>query len=370
MVSDLDYSFYRNKRVLVTGATGFKGSWLCATLCRLGADVSGYAQPPARESMFTICGIDKLVSCRYGDINDFDLLYDIFRAAKPEIVIHLAAQPTIREGYANPAYTYETNVIGTVNILECMRMTDSVRSFLNVTTDGAFNRFDWPDLYAEKLTIDNYDPYAVSMSCSELVTKSYTRSYFRNGEPAVSTARNGYVVGGGDFYGDRTMPEFIRAIKKGRPMQVKNPYAINPYQYVLDTLNAYLLIAESQYEDAGAAGLYNIGPAESDYLSAGAFADMLCAHWGEGAAWSVKNGAALNGKNGAARQEKSDVLIDCSKIMDELNWSPLYNIDETVKHTVEWYKAYLSGDGVNEVISRQIDDFVNRMKWSLVSSYH
>ena len=269
----LDLSFYNGKKVLVTGHTGFKGTWLCNILLLAGADVTGYSlEPPTDPSMFEITGLGKRMNSVIGDIRDFDCLKKVFDEVRPEIVLHLAAQPIVLESYNNPKYTYETNVMGTVNILECIRTSDSVKSFLNVTTDKVYKNDETIWGFRENEPLDGFDPYSNSKSCSELVTHSYKSSFFADNHVKISTARAGNVIGGGDFAANRIIPDCVRAAMKGEDIKVRNPNSIRPYQHVLEPLYVYLMIAAEQYDNANAADWYNVGPNESDCLTTGELA--------------------------------------------------------------------------------------------------
>ena len=269
-------NFYKGKRVFVTGHTGFKGSWLCKILANAGAQVTGYSlNPPTNPNLFEIANIEGDIKSVIGDIRDFDLLKKTFDEAQPEIVLHLAAQPIVRDSYKMPAYTYETNVMGTVNILECVRQSDCVKSFLNVTTDKVYENKEWAWGYRENEPLDGYDPYSNSKSCSELVTHSYIRSFFADSDTAVSTARAGNVIGGGDFANDRIIPDCVRALEKGEDIIVRNPHSTRPYQHVLEPLFAYLMIAKAQYEDIKFADYYNVGPDECDCVTTGELVDLF-----------------------------------------------------------------------------------------------
>ena len=255
--------FYRGRRILVTGHTGFKGSWLCRILTLAGAKVTGFSlQPPTEPSMFQILGLEDTMDSVIGDIRDFSAMKKVFDRVQPELVIHLAAQPIVRDSYRDPVYTYETNVMGTVHLLECARQTPSVKSLLNVTTDKVYENREWEYGYRECDPLDGYDPYSNSKSCSELVTHSYQKSFFQDGRCAISTARAGNVIGGGDFANDRIIPDCVRAMAVGKTIGVRNPYSTRPYQHVLEPLFAYLEILERQYEDGAYAGYYNVGPDE------------------------------------------------------------------------------------------------------------
>ena len=278
--------FYGNKKVLITGHTGFKGSWLTRILTLSGAEVTGYSlTPPTDPSLFEIAGLEDTIKSEVGDIRDLEHLSRVFEETRPEIVFHLAAQPIVRESYQEPVYTYETNVMGTVNVLECVRRTESVRSFLNVTTDKVYENREWEYGYRECDNLDGYDPYSNSKSCSELVTHSYKKSFFEDGRCAISTARAGNVIGGGDFAADRIIPDCVRAAAAGKTIIVRNPYSTRPYQHVMEPLAVYLAIAMKQYEDRTFEGYYNVGPDDKDCVTTGTLADLFCAAWGQGQTW-------------------------------------------------------------------------------------
>ena len=269
--------FYRDKRVLVTGHTGFKGAWLCRILALAGARVTGYSlEPPTDPSLFEIAGLEDRMDSVIGDIRNLKGLRDVFERVRPEVVFHLAAQPIVRDSYKDPVYTYETNVMGTVNVMECVRLTDSVRSFLNVTTDKVYENREWEYGYRECDPLDGYDPYSNSKSCSELVTHSYQKSFFSDGRCAVSTSRAGNVIGGGDFANDRIIPDCIRAAATGKDIIVRNPHSTRPYQLVLEPLAVYLTIAMRQHEDGRYQGYYNVGPDDKDCVTTGRLVDMFC----------------------------------------------------------------------------------------------
>ena len=245
----MNLSFYKNKSVLVTGHNGFKGTWLCKMLINASAKVTGYAlNPPTNPSLFELCGLASHMSSISGDVRELEKLKSVFDDAKPEIVIHMAAQPIVRDSYKDPVYTYDVNVMGTVNVLECVRMSDSVKSFVNVTTDKVYRNKEWMWGYREDEELNGYDPYSNSKSCSELVTDSFKNSFFKERDIAITTVRAGNVIGGGDFANDRIIPDCIRAAQDNRDIIVRNPYSTRPYQHVLEPLAAYLLIAQAQYE--------------------------------------------------------------------------------------------------------------------------
>lgn len=343
--------FYRGKRVLVTGHTGFKGAWLCHMLTMAGAEVTGFAlEPPTEPSIFKLSGIEKDINSVIGDIRDFDALKRVFDETKPEIVFHLAAQPIVRDSYREPRYTYETNVMGTVNVLECVRLSDTVRSFLNVTTDKVYKNNEWEWGYRENEPLDGFDPYSNSKSCSELVTHSYKNSFFADGRIAVSTARAGNVIGGGDFANDRIIPDCIRAVERGSEIIVRNPYSTRPFQHVLEPLWAYMMIASAQYKDIKYAGWYNVGPDECDCVCTGDLVQLFCDKWG-GASW--KNESEKN-----APHEANFLKLDCSKIKSVFGWKPKWHIEEAIEKTVEWTRVYFSGGNIGEITKKQINDFL------------
>lgn len=350
---NFDLSFYKGKRVFITGHTGFKGSWLCEILLKAGAEVTGYSlEPPTEPSLFKIADIGSKINSVIGDIRDYESLKSAFDKAKPEIVLHLAAQPLVRESYKNPAYTYETNVMGTVNILECVRNSESVKSVLNVTTDKVYLNREWEWGYRENEELDGFDPYSNSKSCSELVTHSYKRSFFDNTDIAVSTARAGNVIGGGDFADNRIIPDCVRAALKKEPIVVRNPYSTRPYQHVLEPLFAYLMIAQKQYEDKNYQGYYNVGPDDCDCFQTGALVDLFVKSWGEGMSWVEKYDGGPH--------EANFLKLDCSKLKNTFGWAPVWNLDTAIEKTVEWSKCNFSGGDIEKCMMKQIEEFYNK----------
>ncbi len=348
MVTTLE--FYKGKKVLVTGHTGFKGAWLCKILVQAGAEVTGYSlNSPIKPSLFELSGIGKRLNSIIGDIRDLKRLMEVLGKYKPEIVFHLAAQPIVRDSYKDPVLTYETNVMGTVNILECIRKNECVKSFLNVTTDKVYKNNEWEWGYRENEQLDGFDPYSNSKSCSELVTHSYKNSFFAEGKTAVSTARAGNVIGGGDFASDRIIPDCIRAAERKQPISIRNPYSIRPYQYVLEAIGAYILIAQKQYEDMKYSGYYNVGPNEDDCIKTIDLVKLFCKKWGEGMSWQDK---FIEGPH-----EASFLKLDCSKIKTVFGWKPTWNVETAIENTVEWAKCYLKKDDINECMNRQIIEF-------------
>ena len=345
-------SFWNGKKVFVTGHTGFKGSWLCCALLKFGARVTGYSLPPPTEpSLYNIIGLSPKIDEEIGDIRDYKKLETAFRTAAPDIVFHLAAQPIVRESYAAPRYTYETNVMGTVNILECLRNTEGVRSFLNVTTDKVYKNNEWHWGYREIDPLDGYDPYSNSKSCSELVTHSYRSSFFSAAPIAISTARAGNVIGGGDFAKDRIIPDCIRAAINKEPIIVRNPHSTRPYQHVLEPITAYMAIAEKQYKDKNLADYYNVGPDDTDCVTTGDLTQIFCDVWGEGMTWENRYSGGPH--------EANFLKLDCSKIKSQISWKPKWHIKTAIEKTCEWTKAWINNDNVFKTMNDQIDKYLS-----------
>ncbi|HBW35508.1 CDP-glucose 4,6-dehydratase [Desulfosporosinus sp. BICA1-9] len=345
--------FFKGKKIFVTGHTGFKGAWLCKILINASAEVTGYAlNPPTNPSLFEISGIEKEMNSIIGDIRDFESLEKAFNYGQPEIVIHLAAQPLVRESYKDPRYTYETNVMGTVNILECVRKSNCVKSVLNVTTDKVYHNNEWEWGYRENEPLDGYDPYSNSKSCSELVTHSYKNSFFADGKIAISTARAGNVIGGGDFAKDRIIPDCVRAVENKTDLIVRNPHSTRPYQHVLEPLYVYLMIVQKQYEEGKYAGYYNVGPDECDCVTTGDLTDLFCKAWGDGLTW-------VNNYDGGPH-EANFLKLDCSKLKSVFAWRAKWHIREAIEKTVEWTKVYFDNGSVSEIMDKQIEEFLNK----------
>ena len=346
-----ELNWWRNKKVLITGHTGFKGSWLCKILCDAGADVTGYSLEPETEpALFNLLNLEKTVHSEIGDIRDLSNMEQVFGKTRPEIVLHLAAQPIVRTSYAEPVYTYETNVMGTVNICECVRNFESVKSFLNVTTDKVYENKEWAWGYRENEALDGYDPYSNSKSCSELVTHSYINSFFKEQHKAVSTARAGNVIGGGDFAPDRIIPDCVRAAFAGKPIVIRNPHSIRPYQHVLEPLAAYLMIARAQYENGEMSGFYNVGPNESDCITTGELVSAFRDAWGEEMRVDIRSDGGPH--------EANYLRLDCSLLKQKFHWKPRWNVYEAVKRTVEWTKGYRKdAKSVSVIMEQQIADF-------------
>ena len=347
----MDLSFYKGKRVLVTGHTGFKGAWMCRVLVDAGAILTGYSlEAPTQPNLFALAGVEDNMTSIIGDVRDLAHLMEVFDQAQPELVLHLAAQPIVRTSYEQPVYTYETNVMGTVNILECVRTHPCVKSFLNVTTDKVYENKEWAWGYRENEPLDGYDPYSNSKSCSELVTHSYKSSFFQDGRTAISTARVGNVIGGGDFARDRIIPDCVRAAADKQPIIVRNPYSTRPYQHVLEPVMAYLMIAQKQYEDPSFAGWYNVGPDDCDCVTTGELTTLFCQAWGDGMTWENRSEAN-------APHEANFLKLDCSKIKTTFGWKPRWHMQEAIQKTVEWSKVWMDGGDVPAVMRKQIREF-------------
>jgi len=355
--------FYRGKRVLITGHTGFKGTWMCEVLRILGADVYGYAlDPPTEPSLFSLCDMSNKIGSFKGDIRDLERLKNLFFKVQPDIVIHMAAQPLVREAYKSPVYTYDVNVMGTVNVLECVRITDSVKSFVNVTTDKVYRNFEWDRGYKEDDILNGFDPYSNSKSCSELVTSSYKNSFFggesgimKNGRKvAISTCRAGNVLGGGDFATDRIIPDCIRAVQKREQIIVRNPFSVRPYQHVLEPIVSYLTVAAEQYIDVAKADSYNIGPDEGDCVTTARLVDLFCQKWNESAKTSGLAEASWISKSDNGPHEATFLKLDNSKIKNELNIHNKWHIDTEMDKIIEWTVAYLTGGDTLKIMDEQI----------------
>ena len=347
--SSNNLSFWNGKRVLVTGHTGFKGAWLCKILELSGAYVIGYAlESPTYPNLFSLCKPE--VHSIYGDIRDFDKLHAIFEMTRPEIVIHMAAQSLVLDSYKIPHHTYDVNIMGVVNVLECIRKSSSVKSLLSVTTDKVYLNKERSGGYSEDEELNGHDPYSNSKSCSELVTSSYNVSFLKQVGILVSTIRSGNVIGGGDFSANRLVPDCARALAKGELIKIRNPHAVRPFLHVLDTLFAYLKAVQKQYENPAFSGSYNIGPDEDKCATCREIADYFCEAWGNGAGWEH---TPLNNPH-----ESGILKLDCSKAKQMLGWKIKWDIEKTVSETAKWYQAYFQNEDANLVMTEQIKEFL------------
>lgn len=346
--------FYKSRKVLVTGHTGFKGSWLSFILQSMGADLVGYAlDPPHEPSLFQLAHIEDSMTSIIGDIRDYDRLSAVVEEHEPEIVFHLAAQPLVLDGYEYPRETFDINVMGTVNLLEAIRRTGCARSLVNVTTDKVYLNTDSPDkAFQEDDPLDGFDPYSNSKSCSELVTHSYAKSFLGDMGCAVSTARAGNVIGGGDFADNRIIPDCVRALESGQPLKVRNALSTRPYQHVLEPLYAYLLMAQRQYEDPALAASYNVGPDDCDCVNTGDLVALFAKYAGSGFDW-------VDATDPDAPHEAAFLKLDSTKMKQAFDWSPHWHIGDAVEKTVEWTLAYLHNENVRDVMESQISKYLN-----------
>ena len=348
MQAMFDLEFYRGRRVLVTGHTGFKGAWLCRILQLLGAEVWGYAkEPPTDPALYTLARIGENMHAFTGDIGDFDALCDTVRAARPEVIFHLAAQPIVREGYRDPRGTFAANLMGTVNVLEAARACDTLRSVLIVTTDKVYKNSEKAGALRENDALGGADPYSASKACAELAVQSYRALL---GAVPLSTARAGNVIGGGDFAPDRILPDCVRAFLTGTPVQLRNPSAVRPYQHVLEPLLAYLMIAARQYGDRALMGCYNIGPDEADCVTTRELAQLFAKH---------VQGLGLGVQPEAGPREAAELRLDCSKLKNTFGWHAKWDVSTAVAQVAEWTRAYMAGEDVRRVMDAQIAQFIN-----------
>ena len=349
----MDLSFYKNKTVLITGHTGFKGSWLAKILLMNGAKVIGYSlEPTTNPNLFSFLGLEKEIISFIGDIRDLEKLNSVFDEYQPEIVFHLAAQPIVRESYEKPVYTYDVNVMGTVNVCECIRRHSCVKSFLNVTTDKVYENDDIPNHpFQEDEKLDGYDPYSNSKSCSEIVTHSYYKSFLKEQNVAVSTARAGNVIGGGDFSKDRIIPDAARALKSNVCLNIRNPGSTRPYQYVLEPLSCYLLIVKEQYFNHNLCGAYNIGPDSCDFLTTEKLVSLFAKNFNGKLKYAIKQSDGPH--------EASFLSLDNNKLKKTFGWTPKVHIDNALKMTAVWYDVWRKNGNLIEITKKQIEDYFN-----------
>lgn len=352
----IQQEFWKDKNVFLTGHTGFKGSWLCMWLEFLGAKVTGYAlSPPSKPSLFELCKIDELVTSIISDIRDGESLRQAVLSAQPEIVIHMAAQPLVRESYRDPVATYATNVMGTVNLFEAVRSCSSVRSIVNVTTDKCYENKEWFWGYRENETMGGYDPYSNSKACSELITASYRNSFFNrrtynDHKVALASARAGNVIGGGDWSADRLLPDCIKALLKGEEILIRNPLAIRPWQHVLEPLSGYLVLAQKLYEEGPSYGEgWNFGPEDNDAKSVEWIVHKMCDKWDSTASYKLDNGEHPH--------EAGYLKLDCSKAKSKLGWHPKWSLEHAIEKIIEWTKAYEAGKNLRMICLDQIKEY-------------
>lgn len=350
--------FWSNKRVLVTGHTGFKGSWLCHWLNHMGAEVSGLALPPeTTPDLFSLSKLEDHLSSYIADIRKFDEIVNVMNKVQPEIVIHMAAQALVRESYSSPRETYETNVMGTVNVLDAIRQTPSVKTIVNITTDKCYENKEWLWAYRENEPMGGYDPYSSSKACAELVTSAYRQSFFQTkakGIPSVGIAsvRAGNVIGGGDWADDRLIPDCVRALMADKPVLIRNKNAIRPWQHVLEPLAGYLILAEKLWTDPEAYSEgWNFGPSEEDAKPVDWVVEKALLSWGDNKGCAVQPGEHPH--------EANYLKLDSSKARVRLGWSPKLNISEAIEYTINWYSRYHAGDNIQSIIHDQINNYEN-----------
>jgi CDP-glucose 4,6-dehydratase len=356
-LAKVDPAFWWHKKIFLTGHSGFKGGWLSLWLASMGAKVTGYALPPnTKSNLFNTIGINSLIEySQFADIRDLDFLHKAIANANPDIVIHMAAQPLVRYSYDNPVETYATNVMGTVNVLEAIRATPSVRSVVIVTTDKCYENHEQDAAYCEEDGLGGFDPYSSSKGCAELVTAAYRRSFFSNPQKshaAIASARAGNVIGGGDWSADRLIPDAIHAFEAGKPLMIRNPSATRPWQHVLEPLSGYLVLAQELFAKGDEfASAWNFGPHESDARSVGEVINLLIKNW---------NGSATWAKEEAEQPHEAHILkLDCTKARQRLNWAPKWNLEVALEKTVEWQKALEANVNMREFTLTQINQYIN-----------
>lgn len=344
-------AFWQGKRVLLTGHTGFKGSWLSLWLQSMGATLRGFSlAPPTEPALFDVARVAEGMEHRIADIRDFAAVKAEFAAFKPEIVIHMAAQPLVRLSYRQPIETYATNVMGTVHVLEAARHTESVKAIVNITTDKCYENREWVWGYREDEPMGGYDPYSNSKGCAELVSSAYRKSFFKDAGIAMATARAGNVIGGGDWAQDRLLPDILRALQERQPVLIRNPHAIRPWQHVLEPLSGYLLLAERLYMQGlvDAEG-WNFGPRDEDARPVQWIVEHLCESWGDGAAWTLQPGDHPH--------EAGFLKLDISKAHQRLQWAPRWSLETALKRITDWHQAWLSGQDMCAVCLNQISQY-------------
>jgi CDP-glucose 4,6-dehydratase len=353
---EVSAEFWRGKKVFMTGHTGFKGSWLSLWLQQMGAQVTGFAlQPPTNPSLFEVANVAQGMTSIIGDIRDAEALSKAMRDAAPDIVIHMAAQPLVRYSYVNPVETYSTNVMGTVHLLEAVRQTPSVRAVVNVTSDKCYDNKEWVWGYRENEPMGGFDPYSNSKGCAELVASAYRNSFFNPAKynehkVALASVRAGNVIGGGDWAADRLIPDILRAISDNKPVVIRSPHAIRPWQHVLEPLSGYLLLAQNLYEEGVAhAEGWNFGPNDEDAKPVQWIVERLTEQWGDGASWQLDGGDHPH--------EAHYLKLDCSKAKMRLHWQPRWHLAHTLEMIVAWQRAWLAKQDMRSFTLKQIEQY-------------
>lgn len=353
--------FWRGKRVFLTGHTGFKGGWLSLWLRTMGAEVHGYAlQPPSTPSLFEQARVAEGMTSTIGDIRDLTALRSCMHAFKPDIVLHMAAQPLVRLSYAEPVETYATNVMGTVHVLESARTAGTVRTVVNVTTDKCYENQEWVWGYRESEPMGGYDPYSNSKGCSELVTSAYRRSFFNKAGIGLASGRAGNVIGGGDWAQDRLVPDILRAFERKEPVVIRNPHSTRPWQHVLEPISGYLVLAERLYADGQAvAEGWNFGPRDEDAKPVQWIVERMVKEWGDGASWQLDGGDHPH--------EAGYLKLDISKAKHRLGWEPCWTLSEALARIMQWHKAWLAKEDVQKVCLEQIAQYMQSMNKETLS---
>ncbi len=352
----VDPLFWKDKKVFLTGHTGFKGGWLSLWLASMGAKVTGYALAPnTTPNLFHVLAIDSMIEKSHiADIRDLAGLQKAMSMAKPDVVIHMAAQPLVRYSYVNPVETYATNVMGTVHVLDGTRTIESVRATVVVTTDKCYENKEWVWGYRENEPMGGYDPYSNSKGCAELVTAAYRQSYFSapNSSNKIASARAGNVIGGGDWSEDRLIPDAIKAFEANKPLLIRNPIATRPWQHVLEPLSGYLILAQALFEQGSAfTSGWNFGPCDEDNRAVQEVVELVISNWGDGACWE---------KEGLEQPHEASLLkLDCTKARTQLGWIPKWSLETAIQKIVQWQKAFQAKENMQEVSLAQINHYLN-----------
>lgn len=352
---EVNPEFWKNKKVFMTGHTGFKGSWLSLWLQSMGADVKGFAlEPPTHPALFLEANVSKDMRSEIGNIKDLEVLKSSMTNFNPDVLIHMAAQPLVRLSYREPIETYATNVMGTANVLESARCCSSLKAIVSVTTDKCYENKEWEWGYRENEPMGGHDPYSSSKGCAELVTAAYRSSFFNTSDtPNLASARAGNVIGGGDWADDRLIPDILRAFEKSEPVIIRNPLATRPWQHVLEPLSGYLILAQNLYNEGSEfAEGWNFGPKDEDCKSVSWILDQMVAKWGNGAAWQVDE---HNNPH-----EAGYLKLDCSKASKKLHWQPKWNLEFSLDAIVNWHQDWLSGKNIKEQCLREIKAYQNK----------